>query len=107
MKTTLLISICALFFCYAGLNGSSGNNKRSVSKNHFSADSIHFTSQVKPILQKNCSPCHFTGGKMYDKMPFDDPKTLLEHRAGIMKRIKNEEENQILKQFIEENKDQQ
>jgi hypothetical protein len=41
---------------------------------------------------------------MYAKMPFDDPKTLLGHQSGILKRIKKEEESLILKQFIEENK---
>ena len=104
MKTILLISVCSLCFCYVGLNGSSVKEKKSQKKIVISpGDSILFVLQVQPILQKNCSPCHFTGGKMYDKMPFDDPKTLLTHESGILKRIKKEEENSILRKFVEQN----
>jgi hypothetical protein len=103
MKTMLLISICSVCFCFVGLNTTSVNNKKSTKTIRVSADSINFVSQVQPILQKNCSPCHFTGGKMYEKMPFDDPKTLLGHQSGILKRIKKDDENLVLKQFIEEN----
>jgi len=65
---------------------------------------IGFEKQVKPIFVKNCSPCHFTGGKMYDKLPFDKDTTILNHHEAILKRIKNEEENAILKNFVLQNK---
>lgn len=66
--------------------------------------SIDFDKQVKPIFVKNCSPCHFPGGKMYDKLPFDKDTTILNHYEAILKRIKNEEENNLLKKFISQNK---
>jgi len=66
-------------------------------------DTIHFTSQIQPILVKNCSPCHFTGGKMYERMPFDKDTTIINHEAGILKRIKGEE-NLMIKTFIHQNK---
>jgi hypothetical protein len=66
-------------------------------------DSIHFTSQIQPILIKNCSPCHFTGGKMYERMPFDKDTTIVNHEAGVLKRIKGEE-NLLIKTFIQQNK---
>ena len=66
-------------------------------------DTIDFTSQVQPILVKNCSPCHFTGGKMYEKMPFDKDTTIINHEKGILKRIKGDE-NDVIKTFIEQNK---
>ena len=47
-------------------------------------DTIHFASQIQPILVKNCSPCHFTGGKMYERMPFDKDTTIINHQAGIL-----------------------
>ena len=65
-------------------------------------DTIDFTSQVQPILVKNCSPCHFTGGKMYERMPFDKDTTIINHEKGILKRIKGEE-NTVLKTFIQQN----
>lgn len=66
-------------------------------------DTIDFTTQVQPILVKNCSPCHFTGGKMYEKMPFDKDTTIINHEKGILKRIKGDE-NTLLKTFILQNK---
>jgi hypothetical protein len=66
-------------------------------------DTIDFIKQVQPILIKNCSPCHFTGGKMYDRMPFDKDTTIINHEAGILRRIKGDE-NSIIKTFIQQNK---
>ncbi len=64
---------------------------------------IHSTSQVMPMLQKKCSPCHFEGGKMYAKMPFDKVATLITHQAGMLKRLESENEKELLKKFIREN----
>jgi|SRR5687767_2703539 len=66
-------------------------------------DTIHFTNQIQPILVKNCSPCHFNGGKMYERMPFDKDTTIIKLEAGILKRIKGEE-NLLIKSFIQQNK---
>jgi len=62
-------------------------------------DTIDFANQIQPILVKNCSPCHFTGGKMYDKLPFDKDTTIINHEKGILKRIKGDE-NALIKSFI-------
>jgi hypothetical protein len=67
-------------------------------------DTIDFTKIIHPILSKNCSPCHFTGGKMYDRLPFDKDTTIINHAEGILKRIKGEE-NDLLKAFIRQHKD--
>lgn len=67
-------------------------------------EKIDFEKQVKPIFVKNCSPCHFTGGKMYERLPFDKDTTILNHHEAIIKRIKNEEENKLLKNFVLQNK---
>jgi len=66
-------------------------------------DTIDFTSQVQPILVKNCSPCHFTGGKMYERMPFDKDTTIINHEKGILKRFKGDE-NVLIKSFMQQNK---
>ncbi|TMI88246.1 MAG: hypothetical protein E6H08_18105 [Bacteroidetes bacterium] len=62
-------------------------------------DTIHFTNQIQPILVKNCSPCHFAGGKMYERMPFDKDTTIINHQGGVLKRIKGEE-NLIIKTLL-------
>ncbi|HET9745109.1 MAG TPA: hypothetical protein VFP97_05295 [Chitinophagaceae bacterium] len=67
-------------------------------------DTIDFMKQVQPILIKNCSPCHFTGGKMYEKMPFDKDTTIINHESGILRRIKGEE-NSLIKTFIQQHRE--
>jgi hypothetical protein len=63
-------------------------------------DVVDFSSQVQPILVTRCSPCHFPGGKMYGRMPFDQDTTILSHEAGILRRIKDEKENALIRTFI-------
>ena len=98
-----------LFFCFLTLFGWFGSDiKKSTSEVSPKTmivlkDTIDFTTQVQPILVKNCSPCHFTGGKMYVKMPFDKDTTIINHEKGILKRIKGDE-NLVLKAFIQQNK---
>jgi|SRR5688572_33063331 len=98
-----------LFFCFIlafGLFGSSLKNPAaSIPGKEKTAllltDTIDFANQVQPVLIKNCSPCHFAGGKMYEKMPFDKDTTIINHEKGILKRIKGEE-NALLRSFIQQ-----
>ena len=98
-----------LFFCLLALFGWFGiDNKQSPSDLSAKTmivlkDTIDFATQVKPILVKNCSPCHFTGGKMYERMPFEKDTTIISHEAGILRRIKGEE-NLLIKTFVLQNK---
>ena len=65
---------------------------------------VNFEKEILPIFQSKCNPCHFPGGKMYAKMPFDSSSTILQHREGILRRIKDEKQNSLLRKYIEENK---
>lgn len=65
-------------------------------------DTINYEAAVLPVFQKNCSPCHFPGGKMYDKLPFDKGETIIQHSTAIIKRIKNETDAAIIKQFVQQ-----
>ena len=84
-------------------NSTKKPSAKSTQKTITFEDTIHFVSQIQPILVKNCSPCHFTGGKMYERMPFDKDTTIINHQTGILKRIKGEE-NLLIRTFIEQNK---
>jgi len=99
-----LLLFCFIIF-FAWLAGSFTRSSSSIAGNPvtFSKDTIDFTKQVQPILVKNCSPCHFTGGKMYERMPFDKDTTIINHEKGILRRIKGDEQV-VLKTFIEQNK---
>jgi hypothetical protein len=99
MKLLLLFGFIFLF----GWLGSSTKKLSGipVSQKTLIKDTIHFASQIQPILVKNCSPCHFTGGKMYERMPFDKDTTIINHQAGILRRIKGEE-NTLIRSFVEQ-----
>ncbi len=94
-----------LFFCFILLFGLFGSSLKkpvpAMAKKPpiILNDTIDFASQVQPILVKNCSPCHFTGGKMYDKLPFDKDTTIINHQATVLKRIKGDE-NTLIRSFI-------
>jgi hypothetical protein len=50
-----------------------------------------FRTSVRPILSVKCAPCHEPGGKMYGRLPFDDPGTVASHAARMATRLKGEE----------------
>jgi hypothetical protein len=59
-----------------------------------------FDKDIQPILQSHCTPCHFKDGKMYERMPFDQSKTLVEFQEGILRRLKNEEELAKVREYL-------
>ena len=59
-----------------------------------------FRAEIAPILARRCAPCHNPGGKMYERMPFDDPATVAAHPEGILKRIKDPAEHTLLERWI-------
>ncbi len=50
-----------------------------------------FTAEIRPILLAHCAPCHEPGGKMYARLPFDDPSVLSSHEPGVKKRLKGDD----------------
>jgi hypothetical protein len=64
------------------------------------AGSVGFATQVQPILAARCRPCHFPGGSMYARLPFDRPATILELREKLFTRIKNEKDRQTIRSFL-------
>jgi hypothetical protein len=56
-----------------------------------------FVTSVRPILVAHCAPCHEPGGRLYEKLPFDDPSVVTAHEAGILRRLKGEDRAAIEK----------
>jgi hypothetical protein len=99
MKSSIFILISSTVLCCCVSNSTKrGDKANSVASE--SKEVVNYKTEVLPILQKKCSPCHFEGGKMYEKMPFDNSVTILNHEAGILKRIKDQPEADIVKQFV-------
>ena len=61
---------------------------------------VDFESQLKPIFQSKCMPCHFSGGQVYDKLPFDKPETIRKLGTKLFTRIKDEHERQLIQDFL-------
>ena len=61
---------------------------------------VDFTRDVRPILEKRCTPCHFAGGQMHAKLPFDKPETI--HHLGdrLFSRIKKDDEQAVIRAFL-------
>jgi hypothetical protein len=89
----------------------SGSLAKPVSKAHVepavnvpaastTKERVDFDTQVKPIFKSNCMPCHFQGGQMYDKLPFDNPATIRKLGARLFTRIKEENDRRLIESFL-------
>src|SRR5262249_44366337 len=59
-----------------------------------------FASDVRPILESSCQPCHFQGGKMYEKLPFDKSETITKLGTKLFTRIKDEDQRRVIRKFL-------
>jgi hypothetical protein len=64
------------------------------------AAAADFTRDVRPILEKRCQPCHFTGGKMYERLPFDRAETIHTLGTKLFTRIKDQDEQAVIRRFL-------
>jgi len=61
---------------------------------------VDFTRDVRPLLEQHCQPCHFQGGKIYDRLPFDEPDTVRQVGTKLFTRIKAESDQAVIRQFL-------
>ncbi len=61
---------------------------------------VVFARDVQPILEKRCQPCHFPGGTMHAKLPFDKPETIHHLGPQLFSRIKKEREQAVIRAFL-------
>src|SRR2546421_1826032 len=61
-----------------------------------------FAAEIKPIFQARCQPCHFQGGKVYDKLPFDKAETITRLGTKLFTRIKDEKEQRVIREFLDQ-----
>ena len=60
-----------------------------------------FETGVLPLLEEKCSPCHFPGGKMHDRLPFERPETIRTLGTLLFTRLKSEDDQAIIRSFLE------
>ena len=104
-KGTLLLAF--LLVPYLGTCSRAKMNSVSSGAQSFSPSSSvpkvkkpDFETEIKPIFQSRCQPCHFQGGKVYDRMPFDRPETINRLGTKLFTRIKEQKERQIITEFL-------
>src|SRR2546426_12142816 len=109
MRVTSLIIILIVaggFATYKSIRRATPRLSAAVSEpgaTAFSASTnskVDFDQQIKPILQSRCQPCHFQGGKVYDRMPFDRPETITRLGTKLFSRIKDEKEQRLIREFL-------
>ena len=54
-----------------------------------------FATVVRPVLKTHCAPCHEPGGRLYDRLPFDNPKVVSSHSEKILRRLKDEDKEAL------------
>ncbi|MGH9968763.1 MAG: hypothetical protein ACREBG_13170 [Pyrinomonadaceae bacterium] len=64
---------------------------------------VDFASQIRPILEGKCKPCHFNGGTMYERLPFDRPETIRTLGTKLFTRIKEENDRCLIREFLAQN----
>jgi hypothetical protein len=114
MRTLLLIlALGFLLCCYAWerMNSRSGSVPVQAAAAALEPDSsqpatasnsprVDFQTQIKPILEARCQPCHFSGGQMYKQLPFDRAETVTKLNTKLFTRIKNENERRLIRDFL-------
>ena len=64
------------------------------------AAAVDFVKDVRPIFERRCQPCHFEGGKMYARLPFDKPETITKLGEKVFTRIKDERDQAVIRAFL-------
>jgi hypothetical protein len=54
-----------------------------------------FRATIRPILSEHCGACHDPGGKMYARLPFDDPRVVASHSEGVLRRLKGDDREAV------------
>ena len=71
-----------------------------VAKTSAAKPRVDFDTQLKPIFQSKCMPCHFSGGQMYEQLPFDKPATIRKLGTRLFTRIKEENDRRLIEDFL-------
>ena len=102
MLMLALFLILGVVACHHPRQTSSSGGVRNFATLSFAstAKKPDFAAEIRPIFQARCQPCHFQGGKVYDKLPFDKPETINRLGEKLFTRIKDREEQRLIREFL-------
>jgi|ERR671928_1970179 uncharacterized membrane protein len=117
MRVCVLILALALFAGYRACSrashsaapavyGLSAPKSATANASETSSARIDFDKQVRPIFESRCTPCHFAGGTMYERLPFDRAQTIKTLGAKLFTRIKDEKEQSLIREFLKQQAEQ-
>jgi hypothetical protein len=105
MRIVVLVFLLALLVCF--YSGARPKPKiviaaRSVVPGEEGKETpkVDFSTEIKPIFVRRCQPCHFNGGVMYERLPFDRPETIKTLGTKLFSRIRNETEQDLIRKFL-------
>ena len=104
----LVSALCVSVYFQKGVETKTGATAKSLTTDPAKetatedkpATKVDFSTQIKPVLQAKCQPCHFSGGKVYAQMPFDRPETIRTLGTKLFTRIKDENERRLIRDFL-------
>ena len=100
----LLIAVAFLLIKACGLARTTGRASTGSVANASTVSTpkprVDFDTQIKPMLESKCMPCHFSGGQVYDRLPFDKPATIRKLGTKLFTRIKEEDKRRLIEDFL-------
>jgi len=63
--------------------------------------SVTFTTSIAPLLKANCTPCHFSGGTVFEKYPFELYETAFTLRTKLGTRLKEPDQQALLARWLQ------
>ena len=97
----IVLTSAVVLYCWGRPGGASAILKPSQTANVVSTDvKVDFATQVEPLLKARCEGCHFAGGKMYEKLPFDRPETIKKLGTKLFTRISDENDRKVIREFL-------
>lgn len=101
MRTVILvIALASLLHVLSGKRIPRTAAAPVTSTVHSASAKLDFDAQIKPILQSKCMPCHFSGGQMYESLPFDRAETIKKLGTKLFTRIHDESQRQLIRDFL-------
>ena len=104
MRSVLVLIAMALLLVESGGAAKSACVTETLASKTVSTSAtkarVDFDTQLKPIFQSKCMPCHFSGGQMYDQLPFDKPATIRKLGTRLFTRIKEENDRRLIEDFL-------
>lgn len=102
MRMVTLVFALASIVTFYGCAHTNAGTKASPSPSAESGATakVDFATQIRPILEARCQPCHFSGGKVYQRLPFDRPETIKTLGTKLFTRIHDENERRLIRDFL-------